>query len=50
MLKAKVISYTKPVDESITNANELVAYVARISNPDNQSNNLTSERLIKYQA
>ena len=48
MLKAKVISYTKPVDESITNANELVAYVARISNPDNQSNNLTSERLIKY--
>ena len=47
-LSAKVVSYTKPVDESISNATELVAFIARISNPDNQNNHLTSEKLINY--
>ena len=47
-LSAKVISYTKPVNESLADANELIAYIARISNPDNQSNTLTSKKLINY--
>lgn len=45
---AKVISCTKPVDESITNANEFIAYVARVSNPSNQDSHETSDRLINY--
>lgn len=46
---------TKPVNieseiesESIETAGDLVAYCARVSNPDNQINNLTAERLLKY--
>jgi len=31
-----------------TSATELVAYCARVSNPDNQNNKETSEKLIKY--
>lgn len=45
---AKVISCTKPVDETITNANEFIAYVARVSNPSNQNSHQTSDRLINY--
>ncbi len=49
MLKAKeVVAYTQAVDSSIANANEMIAYIARVSNPDNQSNNLTADRLIAY--
>lgn len=45
---AKVISHTQPVDGYITTAQELIAYVARVSNPSNQSNNATADRLINY--
>jgi len=31
-----------------TSATELVAYCARVSNPDNQNNTVTSDKLIKY--
>lgn len=48
-MNVKLISYTKPVDEEIaTNMMELTAYVARVSNPSNQLNKETSERLINY--
>jgi len=50
----KLISYTRPSDEfikenkDILNLQELVAYCARVSNPNNQNNTKTSEKLIKY--
>lgn len=51
-MQVKLISYTQPtqeyIDLGITNLQELVAYCARVSNPSNQFNNETSEKLIKY--
>lgn len=47
-LKAKVVAYTQSTDDTITDANELIAYIARVSNPDNQHNNLTAPKLINY--
>ena len=50
--KVRLISYTQPSeemhDEQIKNVQDLVAYCARVSNPDNQHNSETSENLIKY--
>ncbi len=48
MLNAKVVAYTQAVDSDLKDANELIAYIARVSNPDNQSNNLTAPKLINY--
>lgn len=48
MLKAKVVAYTQAVDSSLTDANELIAYIARVSNPSNQHNNLSAPKLISY--
>ena len=49
-MKVKLISYSKPtdsiIDEGIDNAQELVAFCARVSNPSNQLNTETSEKLI----
>jgi len=36
------------IDQGIVNAQELVAYCARVSNPANQTNTDTSEKLIRY--
>lgn len=51
-MKVKLISYTKPsaelVQEGIQNIQELIAYCARVSNPSNQYNTETSDRLLKY--
>lgn len=45
----KLISYTKVVDDVASNdLNDLIAYCARVSNPSNQNNVETSEKLIKY--
>ena len=48
MLKAKVVAYTQAVDKDLKDANELIAYIARVSNPDNQHNNLSAPKLISY--
>lgn len=48
MLKAKVVAHTQAVDSTLKDANELIAYIARVSNPDNQHNNLSAPRLIDY--
>lgn len=49
MNKAKLIAYTQPVDPEFgKNIKEFVAYVARVSNPDNQWNHETAEKLLKY--
>jgi len=51
-MKVKLVSYSQPTDEfrqqNITDALDLVAYCARVSNPANQFNTETSEKLIKY--
>jgi thymidylate synthase (FAD) len=48
-MKVKLISYSQPVDGDM-NAEDLIAYCARVSNPSNQSNTETSERLLTYLA
>ena len=48
-MKVKLISYSQPVDlPGVLNAQELIAFCARVSNPSNQSNTETSEKLIQY--
>ncbi len=51
-MKVKLISYSKPTkevnNEGIEDAQELVAFCARVSNPSNQLNTETSEKLINY--
>jgi thymidylate synthase (FAD) len=51
-MTAKLISYSKPSDSllemGITDVKELVAFCARVSNPGNQLNVETSDKLIKY--
>jgi thymidylate synthase (FAD) len=51
-MKVELISYSQPSAElqaqGIVDAQELVAYCARVSNPGNQLNTETSEKLIRY--
>ena len=50
--KVKLISYSQPAEnvtaEHLVNVQDLIAYCARVSNPSNQLNRETSEKLIKY--
>jgi thymidylate synthase (FAD) len=49
MTDVKLISYsTAPEGTGLDNCQELIAYCARVSNPSNQMNSETSEKLIKY--
>ena len=50
MSKATLIGITQPNEEytGCKTANELIAWVARVSNPSNQNNTQTAPRLIKY--
>jgi thymidylate synthase (FAD) len=49
-MKVKLISITKPVDDTISHltSEELMAFVARVSNPSNQMNTETSSKLLGY--
>ena len=51
-MNVKLVSYSQPTEEfanmGIDDAQELIAYCARVSNPANQFNTETSERLIRY--
>lgn len=51
-MNVRMISYSKPsremYDEGLVDAQELVAFCARVSNPSNQFNTETSEKLIRY--
>jgi thymidylate synthase (FAD) len=47
-MKVKLVSYSKPVLEGIETPTDLVAFCARVSNPSNQYNKETAEKLIKY--
>jgi thymidylate synthase (FAD) len=49
MTNVKLISHsTAPEGSGLDNCQELIAYCARVSNPSNQMNKETSEKLIKY--
>ena len=51
-MNVKLVSYSQPTEEfadmGISDAQELIAYCARVSNPANQLNTDTSEKLIRY--
>lgn len=50
-MKVKLIGYTQPTvteNQIAGDLKELIAFCARVSNPSNQNNTLTSDRLIKY--
>jgi thymidylate synthase (FAD) len=51
-MNVKLLSYSRPTQEyadlGIADAQELIAYCARVSNPSNQLNTDTSEKLIRY--
>jgi thymidylate synthase (FAD) len=51
-LQVKLISYSKPsrelVSDGLYDVQELIAFCARVSNPANQFNTETSEKLINY--
>jgi thymidylate synthase (FAD) len=50
-MSVKLISYTQPVpnfNEKIEDAQDLVAYCARVSNPSNQLNTESADKLIAY--
>jgi thymidylate synthase (FAD) len=51
-MNVSLLSYSQPTadfaNQGIDDAQELIAYCARVSNPSNQFNTETSEKLIKY--
>ena len=51
-MTVKLVSYSQPTEEfkqqGITDAQELIAFCARVSNPSNQFNTETSDKLINY--
>ncbi len=53
-MAVRLISYTKPSEfeawdsEELLDCQDLVAYCARVSNPSNQNNKETNEKLLKY--
>lgn len=48
MNDAKIVAITKPLIENVNSAEEFIAYCARVSNPNNQMNNETAPKLLKY--
>jgi thymidylate synthase (FAD) len=51
-MDVRLLSYSQPTEQfadmGISDAQELIAYCARVSNPNNQLNTETSEKLIRY--
>jgi thymidylate synthase (FAD) len=47
-MKIELISYSQPAEYFAENMTELIAFCARVSNPSNQNNKDTSEKLIRY--
>ena len=51
-MQVRLISYTTPsaelVAEGLTLPHELIAYCARVSNPNNQMNHATADKLVNY--
>ena len=58
-MNARIVALTQPIisndgnvgtDAPLMSVDEFVAYVARVSNPQNQTNTLTAAKLLKYLA
>lgn len=52
-MKVKLLGYTQPVEEvseDIKDIQDLISYCARVSNPSNQMNMETTEKLLNYLA
>ena len=51
-MNVKLVSYSAPtkemIDNGIDDVQELIAFCSRVSNPSNQFNTVTSEKLIRY--
>ena len=50
-MKVNLVSYSQPTQDfknDLDNVQDLIAFCARVSNPSNQMNKETNERLIKY--
>ena len=54
IVKVKLISYSQPTEEvkeeGLGDVQDLIAFCARVSNPSNQFNSQTSEKLLNYLA
>jgi thymidylate synthase (FAD) len=48
MNSAKIVAITNPLISGVDTADQFIAYTARVSNPSNQMNSQTSEKLLKY--
>ena len=48
VLNVQLISYSQPAEYFVRDTTELIAFCARVSNPSNQTNTDTSEKLIRY--
>ena len=44
----KIVAVTNPFVDGVKSADEFIAYTARVSNPSNQMNTESSEKLLKY--
>jgi thymidylate synthase (FAD) len=47
-MKVELISYSQPDMRFVDNMTEMIAFCARVSNPSNQTNTDTSEKLLRY--
>lgn len=47
-MSVRMVSYTTPCVDGLETPQQLIAYCARVSNPENQFNHETADRLIKY--
>ena len=49
-MQIKLISYSKPFEEmeGVSDVQDLIAYCARVSNPSNQTNKKTAEKLLSF--
>lgn len=50
-MKVRLVGYTQPAEEfkeDFKSASDLIAFCARVSNPSNQYNTETSDKLLKY--
>lgn len=45
---AKIVAVTSPLVDGVKSADEFIAFAARVSNPANQMNTETSEKLLRY--
>src|SRR5438045_9671279 len=50
MNTAKIVALTQPIIDGVATTGDFVAYAARVSNPSNQLNTGTSDKLLKYLA